>query len=235
MPEGPLPYYDEGMKLLLALGALAFGQLELRYPANEVFVLRTPRFLAGEGVPLTPAERKVSEDLFENSLDHDAVRIAFLHVKSDWAMTWGNVIRFSNSTYGMGLLAHELMHVYQFQHFGSGYISKSLNAYACAYVKTGKSAKARAYELVEGKSLFDYNVEQQAEIVEHWHRHESVRKDKRYQKLMAELRAKPKPLGLPLSVSIEQAAGVFANDKKPQDSRSFHGSSDWIPQLELRF
>lgn len=228
MPQGPHPYYDECMKLVLALAALALGQVEVRYPANEVFVLRTPGFLASEGLPLTEKERKTAEGVFGRSLDYDSIRIAFLDIESDWAMTWGNVIRFSKSNYGQRLLVHELMHVYQFQHFGSSYVSKSLNVYACAYLKTGKSANARAYKLVKDKSLWDYNVEQQAEIVEDWYSSEANRKNPLYQKLMGELLAKSRPIGLPLSVSIEQAAGIFSKPVVP-DQR------DWVPQLELRF
>jgi hypothetical protein len=63
------------------------------------------------------------------------------------------------------LLIHELVHVWQYQRLGFRYIPQALRAQAsgAGYDYGGTEALYRARR--EGKTLFDFNLEQQADII----------------------------------------------------------------------
>ena len=63
------------------------------------------------------------------------------------------------------LLVHELVHVWQFQHFGAVYIPRALKAQFTkeGYNYGGVEGLASAFR--KGKSIQDFNYEQQAEII----------------------------------------------------------------------
>lgn len=68
---------------------------------------------------------------------------------------------------GLGLLVHELAHVWQGQH-GVPFMSNSLYHQGRAVIEGGD--RNRAYSFEPGAQWRSYNAEQQAEIVEAWYR-----------------------------------------------------------------
>jgi hypothetical protein len=77
-------------------------------------------------------------------------------------------------------LIHELTHVWQGQNgtLGFGYMLKSVGCQCRAFVTKGDTSAAYQYEV--GKDWDDYNVEQQASIVEDWYRNGLKDTDSRY-------------------------------------------------------
>lgn len=229
------------LPLLLLLAAQASAQfaappvpkrvkIELNFPTLEQFALRTPLLLAGEGHGLTSQEREDAEALFGPSLDYDAVRVVFADFKGSKAMVAGNVIRLPKGDYSRRWLIHELVHVWQFQTNGASYISKALAAHAA------KGDGAYLYTLVEGRALGDYEVEQQAEIVEDYYASAAKKKDPRYVKLIADLKKRRPAYRTNLS-ALEDASRLPLSRRMPE-LPTVAGPFDLtplIPQLELRF
>ncbi|KPJ85753.1 hypothetical protein AMJ57_01780, partial [Parcubacteria bacterium SG8_24] len=116
--------------------------------------------------PLTEPEISVVRTIFGTSIDLDKVRIRF-----GGPLTWfsssvtiGNVISFPAGRYDgsgpadLAWLVHELVHVWQYQNFGWGYVPESVweqltesDAYVVHYDAT--------------ISFLDYDIEEQAVIV----------------------------------------------------------------------
>jgi hypothetical protein len=66
---------------------------------------------------------------------------------------------------GLLVLVHELAHVWQYQHFGFGYIASSLRAQAWAWLTTGSRRSAYDWRKAQERSLPwpHWNAEQQAQ------------------------------------------------------------------------
>lgn len=115
--------------------------------------------------PLSDHERSVLEPIFEESVDFDRVRI-----KSGGPVTLvfpGMAIRNTISLPTLydemnqkheALLAHETCHIWQFQHFGMGYIPRSLWELITQHDTYVVHHDA-------SKSFRDYDIEEQCEIV----------------------------------------------------------------------
>jgi hypothetical protein len=74
--------------------------------------------------------------------------------------------------HGRALLAHELTHVWQGHHSWNNswfMISSALHQGACGIASLGSRIQFSAYSYTPGGRWDSYNVEQQAEIVEHWY------------------------------------------------------------------
>lgn len=123
--------------------------------------------------PLNRWERKLAYSVFGDSINYDRVRIdelalvgprqrMFCYVSFYMINSWGNM---QNST-----LLHELVHVWQFEHLGIAYIPRALNAQktVMGYNYGGINQLKSYYE--EGKSLRDFNMEQQADIITDYYR-----------------------------------------------------------------
>jgi|GEM_PF-391295 len=135
--------------------------------AGEIFETLA-EFIKYNSRPLSERERILARSVFGNTLDLDRVRlderaclgprqarfcyVSFFHVNS-----WGAMPD--------DLFVHELMHVWQYEHLGICYIPRALRAQWSAegydYGGVEGLQKARRHK----KGLFQFNYEQQADIV----------------------------------------------------------------------
>lgn len=138
----------------------AFGVAEIYETAAD--------FVKFNSRPLSRGEQTLARSVFGDSIDLKRVRlderawlgprqahfcyVSFFHINS-----WGVMTD--------ELLIHELMHVWQYQHLGISYIPRALRAqWSRAGYNYGGRHGLRA-ALREDKGLFDFNYEQQADIV----------------------------------------------------------------------
>lgn len=118
--------------------------------------------------PLTPAEMDTARGIFGETLDYSRIRVderawlgprqgRFCYVSFNTVNSWGSM--------PPGLLIHELVHVWQYQRWGSVYIPLALSAQYSAggYNYGGLKALMRARDL--GLGLTAFNPEQQADIL----------------------------------------------------------------------
>ena len=126
------------------------------------------------GRPLRSDEIALARSVFGNSLDYSRIRFIPSEGRGlDWR-TVGNTIREPEGftiedEYMAHTFIHELTHVWQYQHFGSSYISRSLFANLGGIIAHGSRGAAYSYRIVPGKSFFEYTVEQQASIVQDYY------------------------------------------------------------------
>src|SRR5205823_12442866 len=127
-------------------------------------------------------ERKEAYEVFRDSLDYDAVRISrgspFAIVT---ATAIGNVINlraehFAGNTLDLSargrlVLIHELGHVWQYQNGGLAYIRSSLLAQLAGLIATGSRRSAYDWRKAHDarRPWDDWNAEQQAECISHYH------------------------------------------------------------------
>ncbi len=115
--------------------------------------------------PLLESEKSLIESVFGQSVNVDEVYIQFGGSLSYLypAFTVGTLITFPKGGYDptvlkdQALLLHEMTHVWQYQHNGMGYLFSAL------YEEVFTDAYVVHFE--DKKSFFDYDVEEQAEIV----------------------------------------------------------------------
>jgi hypothetical protein len=116
--------------------------------------------------PLSTEERSLMLRIFGDSVNLDPILIGYTRLSSGGrAYTMGNKILVPASTIiDTPTLVHEMTHVWQYQTRGTRYISDS--------VMHQLTQGNRAYEvnIVAGRSIYDYNAEQQAVIVEYYYR-----------------------------------------------------------------
>lgn len=123
--------------------------------------------------PLNRWEKELAYSVFGDSINYDRVRIdelaligprqgMFCYVSFYMINSWGNM---QNS-----VLLHELVHVWQFEHLGISYIPRALYAQRTqmGYNYGGVSQLKTFCEA--GKSLKDFNMEQQADIITDYYR-----------------------------------------------------------------
>lgn len=213
-----------------------------RLPNWELSALVNNKALGKDERGLKAYEKDWAKEILGDIMDLDAVRVVTAPSPTDLPMVWGNVIRIppgyepSKSTF-----LHELVHVWQYQTSGMGYLSDSFLAQACAFVTTGDRNTAYVLKIVEGKSFFDYSAEQQAEIVEAYTDSADKRKDPRYQAFIAEMRTqKVKKFSAADAVRhMESDAGLAPRDRTlpeiPGFETRFNGEAGRVPQLEVRF
>lgn len=166
------------------------ASVRLRFPVLETFAHQFG-WAFGPNRPLSDGERREARDIFANSLDLDTIRIVTTAVAAA-PTTLGDYIRASGPM-STATLIHELTHVWQYQHGGSGYISDSLCHQIAAWAETG--SRNAAYDLTgivhAGKRFSDYTSEQQAMIVETYYSDPDKRADRVYQVLIDEVRRRP--------------------------------------------
>lgn len=118
--------------------------------------------------PLTAREKAVAQSVFADSIQYDKVRIDerarigtrrynICYVSFNTINNWGIL--------SDELLIHELIHVWQYQRFGAVYIPRALAAQRTAegYNYGGTTALKKAIR--EHKKLWEFNYEQQGDIV----------------------------------------------------------------------
>lgn len=122
---------------------------------------------------LTDKESDWLKTFFGNSIDYSKVRLQRLFlIARGGAMTINNTISFSDGSYSadfsssesigpLGLLAHELTHVWQYQNQVRGYWWMKAGL---EHIRHGRYVYE--YKLDRRKSLEEYRFEQQAQIVQ---------------------------------------------------------------------
>ena len=144
--------------------------VEVTSPVLEKTVTQISNVEAGiHGRTLNLSEIRLARSVFRNSIDYSRVRLIPTRILQ-WR-TVANNIRVPNDfntkdSYMAETFIHEMTHVWQYQHHGTSYISKSLSDQIVGVIRTGDRNAAYEYTLKPGKSFFDYKVEQQAYIVQ---------------------------------------------------------------------
>ncbi|NJK83689.1 MAG: hypothetical protein HC912_07610 [Saprospiraceae bacterium] len=122
---------------------------------------------------LTDWEYGLAQSVFGKSIDLHRVRIderAYLgskqygicYVSFNTINSWGEM---SDS-----LLVHELVHVWQYQHFGAVYIPRALWAQRTKEGYNYGGVKALSAAIAQGKPFWAFNYEQQGDIVADYYR-----------------------------------------------------------------
>lgn len=123
--------------------------------------------------PLTPEEIKFGQHIFGSAILWQLVRIdhkARVGMKKNIiAYVSFNTIN-CRKKLGKAIMVHELVHVWQYQRYGSVYISKALHAQRRPDVYDYGGSEHLFKMMLEGKQLRDFNFEQQAEIIEDYYK-----------------------------------------------------------------
>jgi hypothetical protein len=121
---------------------------------------------------LTVYELQLAESVYGDKLNYGNVFIddntSLFTEKYKFAYVSFNLINYTGHLQDF-ILIHELMHVYQYQRFGSVYIYRALKVQVAKgdpYNYGGTEGLIQAYR--DKKTLFDFNFEQQASIIEHF-------------------------------------------------------------------
>lgn len=147
-------------------------RVQVRSPVFEETVTQLSDVAGGAGGrPLMAAEVTLAEAVFGSSIDYSRVRLVAVNALQ--FRTVGNNIYIPNDfsiadADHAQTLIHELTHVWQYQHGGTSYISRSLVAQIGGALR-GSRNLAYDYTLVPGASFFDFNPEQQGLIVENYY------------------------------------------------------------------
>ncbi len=137
---------------------------------------------------MTQREREYTARIFGTGIDYDAVRFRFttgVMTSGAEALVLGNTVHVDPSTtrftfrpgttepddaglfnWSTTVLAHELTHVWQYQHIGSSYALRSLSQQVESIIRTGDRNGPYRYELSEHRNFSEFGIEQQAMIVE---------------------------------------------------------------------
>ena len=230
-------------------------EIEIRSPVFEEAVTQISTVEAAvHGRPLRPQEVALARPVFGNSVDYARVRLIPTRIL-EWR-TVGNTIRVSeNFTITDSDMAetfiHEMTHVWQYQHDGTSYISTSLSDQIVGAIRTGSRNAAYEYQIVPGKTFFEYRVEQQAYIVQRYfgllrdqadpettpqRRAQIAPELSLHQPLIDQMRAAlPRPevdiLRIRASEVMQTPGGSFAQEPIPPERRL----NPIRPLLELRF
>jgi hypothetical protein len=137
----------------------------VRFP--KVMMMVNHRLKSGVR-PLTADEVALARSVFGDNINYDRVRVdarshlgprhfGFAYVGFYFINCWGSLTP--------DVFIHELVHVWQYQRFGSVYIPRALYAQRTpeGYHYGGPAALEEA--LQNGETLVNFNYEQQAEIV----------------------------------------------------------------------
>jgi hypothetical protein len=128
------------------------------------------------GRKLDPAEIANLQKIFGNSIDYSKVEIVEGNLGTIGALSQGRAFTVGNTIYvpgvplakrrkpaGEALLAHETVHVWQFQSSGAGYIPSSIWARA---TRGEQAAYSWQKDVDSGKAWHELNSEQQGQLIE---------------------------------------------------------------------
>lgn len=85
------------------------------------------------------------------------------------ALVTFNIIHFDKEL-SEPIIVHELVHIYQYQKYGSVYLYRALQAQLSKNTYDYGGSENLASGILKGKTIYDYNFEQQASIVEDFFR-----------------------------------------------------------------
>lgn len=130
-------------------------------------------FLIGmRGRRLTEEEVAIAHAYFGDQIDTTKVRLwdglgGSLSRRVHAFVTFNTI----NCTKKMSkaILVHELVHVWQYQKFGSLYIPRALTAQWSAVGYDYGGLQALYHDMLEGGRFIDYNFEQQGDIFQHYY------------------------------------------------------------------
>jgi hypothetical protein len=119
--------------------------------------------------PLSPDEKTTGYQIFGDTINYDLVKV---NSNSRWATkkfaiayVSFNIINYKNKIRKETFI-HELMHVWQYQNFGSIYIAKAIKAQLSKEGYDYGGVENLYQGMLCGKSLLEFNFEQQADIIE---------------------------------------------------------------------
>ena len=168
-----LRHFPEGVGVLLRGGHPVFWWLELACYVADLFGVfdlydGLSRLVKTSTRPLTPHELTLARGVYGTDINLEAVRIdnaarvackhhRLCYVSFYTINSWGSMRE--------ATLVHELMHIWQYERFGAAYIPRALRAQqsAMGYNYGGTEWLLREREL--GRTLTDFNYEQQADIM----------------------------------------------------------------------
>ena len=175
-----------GLLLTFGLPVVALAEEPVAEPASEAVLETAPsspddQGVRSRGVPkirsLSTSEKNLAKSVFGNTINYDMVKVTdtlgsgarpwttnmppmyMINVGSAYPSLTANDDR-------KRLLIHELAHVWQGQHLVPFMLNSAAHQSLSAINNGGDVASA--YNDTVGKSWGQYNVEQQASIVEHW-------------------------------------------------------------------
>ncbi len=121
---------------------------------------------------LTSSEIKLIRPLFGDSIRYNDVLI--ISGSNTWIKKYAHAFVLFNTIHHHGellnhILLHEMVHVYQYQHFGSMYIGRALLAQHFGEGYEYGSSIGLYNAMISGKKFTDFNFEQQGQIVEDYY------------------------------------------------------------------
>lgn len=214
------------------------SRVRVRFPTLEIFASESGGMLSVNATPLTPAEQRLAQDVFERSLDLSPIRIVQARVAAA-PTTLGNNIR-TNGPMSNGTLIHELTHIWQYQNLGTSYISDSAFHQVAGMISAGSRNAAYTVRIVPGQRFTDYQAEHQAMIVEQWFTYPQLRTDLEYSRLIGQVRAaRPLPQQVRRTLTLEEAAygpGMSTQRLLPPGGREFELRGEpTVPLLRIEF
>lgn len=144
--------------VLMVLDCLAFGEL---YEALMDLLKFNTR-------PLTIREKQLARPIFGKAINYERVRIDTYAFAGPRQFKLCYVSFYLINSWGRmddALLVHELVHVWQYQRLGIVYIPRALHAQRTKEGYNYGGAEGLQAALSDGRTLHDFNLEQQADIV----------------------------------------------------------------------
>lgn len=170
--------YDEGMVSRVLGGRIAYWWLEFFLLLLDCLAIAEcyetlSDLIKFNSRPLHAWEKKLARGIFGKSINYQRVRVdeyAFAgprqfrlcYVSFYCINSWGKM---DNS-----LLVHELAHVWQYQKLGIVYVPRALAAQRSPEGYNYGGAQGLKEARLAGRSLHDFNLEQQADIVSDYYR-----------------------------------------------------------------
>lgn len=156
-PAGILPWFVD----------LFFLTTDLLFVGELFSVFRT---LVGKGGrPLTNLELSLLTPIFRDSVNYDSVRLYADMPKfiGRWAHAFVlfNTINYKTKI-SDDVLVHEMVHVWQYQRFGSAYIGRALMAQCSKDGYNYGGVEKLFAGMTAGKALIEFNFEQQGDIIQ---------------------------------------------------------------------
>lgn len=122
---------------------------------------------------LTPEEKALGQNIFSDTINFDLIKI---NSQSRWATkkfaiayVSFNIINYKNKIRKETFI-HELMHVWQYQNYGSIYIARAIKAQMSKEGYDYGGFENLYQGMLCGKRLLEFNFEQQADIIEDYYK-----------------------------------------------------------------
>ena len=145
---------------------------------------------------LSRSEKNLAKSVFGNTINYDMVKVTntvggggrpwTTNTPPIYTLNVGDKYPSLTAKYRKSLLIHELTHVWQGQHLVPFMLNSAAHQTLSAIENGGNVSKAYRYTL--GKRWGQYNVEQQASIVEDWFRKGRKTTDPRYRYIRDNIR-----------------------------------------------